>query len=273
MSFFEYRGKQVFYTADGAGEPILILNGIMMSTKSWTPFVESLSARNMLVRVDFLDQGQSAKLPGETYGHDLQVGLLAALCAHLGLAHVNVVGISYGGEIGVELAIAFPALVRRLVVFNTGSYTSPWLRDIGRAWIATGRTRDGEAYYNTAIPVIYSPHYYESRRDWMERRRKVLVPVFSDPAFLDAMERLTLSSEAYDVRSDISRLTARTLVVSAEEDYLTPVADQKDLHERIPGSEWIKIPVAGHASMYERPLLFTTLVLGFVNVKDVDYQI
>jgi len=29
----------------------------------------------------------------------------------------------------------------------------------------------------------------------------------------------------------------------------------------------------GHASMYERPLLFTSLVLGFVNVKETEYQI
>jgi pimeloyl-ACP methyl ester carboxylesterase len=273
MSFFDYHGKRVFYTVDGVGKPILILNGIMMSTRSWTPFVPSLSEANMLIRVDFLDQGQSDKLPGETYGHDLQVELLHELCRHLGLERINVVGISYGGEIGVELAIAHPDLVERLVVFNTGSYTSPWLRDIGRAWIATGRTRNGDAYYDTAIPVIYSPHYYEERSDWMERRRTLLVPIFSDPGFLDAMERLTLSSESYDVRKTLSRLKARTLIVSAEEDYLTPVADQADLHARIPGSEWIKIPVAGHASMYERPLLFTTLVLGFVNVRDLDYSI
>lgn len=273
MSSFKFRGKNVFYTVDGAGKPIVILNGIMMSTKSWTPFVPSLSEQNMLIRVDFFDQGQTDKLEGETYGQDLQVDLLAALLDHLGLAKVSIVGISYGGEVGCLFSITHPGRVDRLVLFNTTAATGPWLLDIGRGWIATGRTRDGAAYYQTTIPVIYSPHYYRSRLAWMKNREKLLVPIFSSPAFLDAMERLTLSAEAYDVKDRLKAITAKTLIVSAEEDYLTPVDRQRELYDLIPGSEWIKIPVAGHASMYERPLLFSTLVVGFVNVRDTEYAI
>ncbi|MFA5007155.1 MAG: alpha/beta fold hydrolase [Candidatus Izemoplasmatales bacterium] len=273
MSFFEHRGKRVFYTTDGAGKPLLILNGIMMSTKSWTPFVRSLSTANTLFRVDFFDQGQSDRLEGETYTQDVQVDLLVGLLDHLGLEKASFVGISYGGEVAIRLAIAYPDRVDRLVLFNTTAATGPWLRDIGRGWIATGRTRDGAAYYQTTIPVIYSPHYYRSRLEWMKNREKLLVPIFSTPAFLDAMERLTLSAEDYDVKADLGRIRAKTLIVSAEEDYLTPVDRQEELYRLIPGSEWIKIPVAGHASMYERPLLFATLVTGFVNVADTEYQI
>jgi pimeloyl-ACP methyl ester carboxylesterase len=245
----------------------------MMSTKSWTSFVHSLSQQNVLIRLDFFDQGQSTKLPNEIYTQEIQVDLIQGLLEHLQIKKVNLVGISYGGEVALQFAIKYPDLVERMVLFNTTAYTSPWLKDIGRGWIAAGKTRNGQAYYQTAIPVIYSPHYYESKLEWMKKREALLVPIFSNPEFLDAMERLTISAESYDVRDKIHLVQAKTLIVSAEEDYLTPLDNQKYLYEHIPGSEWIKIPVSGHASMYERPLLFMTLVLGFINVADTEYAI
>jgi 3-oxoadipate enol-lactonase len=273
MSYFSHQGKQVYYSVEGVGKPLLLLNGIMMSTKSWTPFVHSLSQQNTLIRVDFFDQGQTEKLPGTIYTQDIQVELLKALLTHLQLPKINLVGISYGGSVAVLFAIKYPDFVDRMILFNTTPYTGPWLLDIGRGWMAAAKTRNGVAYYQTTIPVIYSPHYYETKIEWMKKREALLVPIFSNPEFLDAMERLTISAERYDARVKLNLITAKTLIVSAEEDYLTPLDNQQYLYEHIKNAEWIKIPIAGHASMYERPLLFTTLIVGFLNVADLDYII
>lgn len=273
MSHFWINDKKVYFEDEGSGKPIILLNGIMMSTRSWAPFVESFKANNRLIRVDFFDQGQTDKLIGASYTHQIQVDLLKSLFDHLKLEQASIVGISYGGEIAIQFAIKYKHLVDRLVLFNTAAYTNPWLKDIGRAWIAAGKTRNGEAYYNTAIPVIYSPLFYETNQAWMQNRKKVLIPVFSNELFLDQMERLTLSSESYDVKEQLQEIEAETLIISAEEDYLTPVDNQKFVAERIKHSHWVKIPGAGHASMYEKPLLFTTLCLGFINAKDTKYTI
>lgn len=271
MSYFKYLDKDVFYTVEGDGKPVLILNGIMMSTKSWEPFMKTLAGHNKVIRLDFLDQGQSDKMT-DSYSQMLQVDLIKALLEHLEVLKINIVGISYGGEVALQFAIKYPNLVERLLLFNTTAYTSPWLKDIGRGWIASGKTRNGKHYYQTTIPVIYSPHYYEKRLEWMKRREQVLLPIFSNPVFLDAMERLTLSAESFDVRDKLHMITAKTLIISAEEDYLTPVSNQEYLYKNILNSEWIKIPEAGHASMYEKPLIFTTLIIGFVNA-DLKYDI
>lgn len=273
MSHISINGKSIYYEVQGEGLPILLLNGIMMSTKSWQPFVDSFSSNNQLIRIDFFDQGQSDKLDGQAYTHSIQVEVVKAVLDHLNIDKVSIVGISYGGEIAIQFAIKHKTYVDRLVLFNTAAYTSPWLKDIGRAWIAAGKTRDGEAYYNTAIPVIYSPQYYETKKTWMDNRKKVLVPVFSNPTFLDQLERLTLSSESFDVQDQLHEIDAETLIVAAEEDYLTPVKEQVYLNQRIKNSHLVKIPNAGHASMYEKPLLFTALCLGFINTKDKTYII
>jgi pimeloyl-ACP methyl ester carboxylesterase len=273
MSYISINNKKIYYEVEGEGLAIVLLNGIMMSTKSWQPFVNSLTANNKLIRIDFFDQGQSEKLVGESYTHAIQVDVVKEVIDHLGLDKVSIIGISYGGEIAIQFAIKYPENVDRLVLFNTAAYTSPWLKDIGRAWIAAGRTKDGEAYYNTAIPVIYSPMYYESHKAWMDKRKEVLVPVFSNELFLNQLERLTLSSESFDVKDKLKLIEAETLIVAAEEDYLTPVANQEYLASNIKNSHLIKIPGAGHASMYEKPLLFTALCLGFINTKDKTYSI
>jgi len=273
MSFFSYLGKQVHYEADGEGFPIIILNGIMMSTKSWQPFMPTLSEHFQVVRLDFFDQGTSDKMKSETYTQSIQVDLIHALLSHLGIDKIHVVGISYGGEVALQFAIQYPNQIGRLLLFNTAPNTNAWLTEIGRSWIETGKTRNGSHYYKTTIPVIYSPHFYEERLDWMKKREQILIPIFSNPEFLDQMERLTLSAESYDVRNQLSQITCPTLIISAEEDYLTPLPNQEFLHSHIKDSLWMKIPFAGHASMYEKPLLFTTLITGFFGVKDTIYNI
>jgi pimeloyl-ACP methyl ester carboxylesterase len=273
MPTFEYLNKTVFYEIDGQGKPIIILNGIMMSTKSWIPFLPTIKEEFQVIRLDFFDQGQSSKLIDETYTQDIQVELLKALLENLHISAVSIVGISYGGEVALSFAAMYPEKVERLIVFNSTAYTSSWLKDIGRGWIKAGKTRDGSHYYKTTIPVIYSPYYYETRIEWMKKREEVLIPIFSDPLFLDQMERLTLSAESYDIRPVIKNITMPVLIVSAELDYLTPIDNQEYLHKQLINSEWIKLPFAGHASMYEKPLLFTTLVVGFFKVKDTQYNI
>lgn len=272
MSLLNYKGKTVYYDVQGKGNPLFILNGIMMSTRSWEPFVETLSEHNMLIRLDFLDQGQSDKM-SEPYTQDLQVDVMYHLVKELKLDLINIVGISYGGEIALLFAKTYPNLVRRMVLFNTTPYTSPWLKEIGYQWNSIGKTRDAKTYYQATIPVIYSPSYYEKRLDWMKKREAFLLPIFGNPVFLDAMERLTNSAESFDIRKDIDNITCPTLLIAADEDYLTPINNQKELHQLMKQSELVILPGVGHASMYEKPLLFTTLVIGFINVKQTIYNI
>ncbi|MDD2434073.1 MAG: alpha/beta hydrolase [Acholeplasmataceae bacterium] len=273
MAEFKYKNKKVYYETFGKGKPIIILNGIMMSTKSWYPFKDAFSNNNQLILVDFLDQGQSEKMPGEKYNHSIQVELVDALLDELKLKKASIVGISYGGEVGLEYACLHQDRVDRLVLFNTCAYTNPWLNDIGKAWNIAAESGNGKAYYYTAIPVIYSPHFYEQRLDWMRNREKVLFPLFSDHKFTDAMIRLTNSSEDYDVRPLLKDLKTPTLIIGCEQDYLTPMSNQEYLVEHLPNAFYVKVPGVGHGSMYEKPILFVTFSLGFVNALTTEYLV
>ena len=270
--YFEFQGKKIYYETHGKGKPIVLLNGIMMSTASWTAFVPTLSENNMLVLVDFLDQGKSHYMT-ETYDQSLQVEVLLGLLDELKLEKASLMGISYGGEVALKFAIKYGNRVDRLLLFNTTAKTSEWLRDIGKGWNRIGETLDGQTYYDATIPVIYSSGFYGREIAWMRNREKLLVPLFSDPVFQGRMRRLVLSSDYHDCTAGLKDIKNPTLVVACTEDTLIPKVEQDYLVEHIKGAQYVVLPDAGHGSMYEKPLLFAALILGFVNAKDSTYKI
>ena len=264
MSFFTFQKYQIFYEDEGQGEPILFLNGIMMSTASWKTFVPALSKDNRFIRLDLLDMGQSSRMQ-ENYTQDIQVEVVKALLNHLNIQQINIMGISYGGEVAIKYALKYQSDVRRLMLFNTTSRTNEWLRDIGRGWNKVGATLDGAAYYDMTIPVIYSSNFYVANYEWMEKRRQLLIPLFSSQEFQTRMNRLVISAESLDESKNIYKITVPTLIVSSEFDQLTPSSEQAYLAEHIKNSTHIIVPKAGHAFMYEKPHIFVSLVLGFTN--------
>ena len=74
------------------------------------------------------------------------------------------------------------------------------------------------------------------------------------------------------VSDRLGEVECPTLIVNATDDVLIPLVEQTRLHEGIKNSEMVIIPKCGHASMYEKPMLFSSLVLGWINVKDEDYE-
>ena len=75
MPYINISGKNIFYKEYGSGEPIIFLNGVMMSTNSWSPFIKTLSRDFKMVTVDLLDQGRSDSYEDD-YTIDTQVEIL-----------------------------------------------------------------------------------------------------------------------------------------------------------------------------------------------------
>ncbi|HWN44225.1 MAG TPA: alpha/beta hydrolase, partial [Thermoanaerobaculia bacterium] len=94
------------YRIDGEGEPVLLLNGGMMTLTAWEPVVAALDSRFQVVRCDFRGQLQS---PGEPEPSlEAHVRDLVELIDGLGLERVHVVGTSYGGLVGLLFAALHP---------------------------------------------------------------------------------------------------------------------------------------------------------------------
>ncbi len=268
MAYLKYENKEIYYEVYGEGKPILMLNGIMMSTMSWHPFIKAFTKTNKLILMDFFDQGKSSSMK-VGYNHSLQIEAISELLKELKIDKINIAGISYGGEVGLGFAVKHPEKVEKLVLFNSAARTAPQLREMGHSWNQAAASGSGLAYYLATIPIIYSPLFYEKNADWMAARQTTLVDYFGNKEVRDRLVRLTDSSEDFDVRNGLAGVTAPTLIVSAENDALIPKEEQLIILGGVPNGRLVVLPNCGHASMYEQPELYVALTAGFVNASDI----
>ena len=119
--YAEVNGIKVYYEIYGRGEPLLLLHGNGAAIGSFSSQIPELSKHFKVIAVDSRAQGKSTDSDAEiTYA--LMASDMSALIDQLHLGSVDVVGWSDGGNIGLELALAHPEQVKKLVTFGA-NYT------------------------------------------------------------------------------------------------------------------------------------------------------
>ena len=266
--FIEFEGKQIYTEVHGAGEPLVILNGIMMSTLSWAPLVPALAKHNQVILFDMLDQGQSSKMT-EGYHICLQAEVLKRVLDELGHQKAHLVSASYGAAVAMHFALKYPERVDKLILANCASYASEWLKQLGAGWMAARNAP--EAMYHSAMSVIYSIEFFNKNQAWMDSRRAFLLThAFRNDEFIDALGRLMHSFTQHDVRDRLGEIRARTMLIGSRDDLMTPVYEQRYIYDRLPNASFFAvIEDCGHASPYEKPDSFLSLVSGFLNTDTV----
>lgn len=271
MPKISIKGKDMYYEVYGEGEPLVILNGIMMSTGSWTSFIDVFSEKNKLVLVDFVDQGQSDKME-ELYSQDLHVEMLNELFEKLNIEKLHLLGISYGGEVAQRFALKYEEKLLSLILANTTSYTNKILKDIGDGWIYSAKTYDGSKFFKATMPYIYSPEFYEENINWLHEREKMFSKS-TEESWYEGFIRLVISAEDFDLREEVGKIKVPTLIIGAEYDATTPTRYQEKLKKKIKDSKLVIIKGSGHASMYEKPYEFASTVIGFVNTSNKNIKV
>lgn len=272
MAIFEYKNQNINYLVEGSGKPLILLNGIMMTVASWEPVAEPLRKDNTLIRLDLLDQGASEK-QSTNYEISDQADLVASFIKFLGYEKVNIVGISYGGYVGLNLASRYPDLVDRMVIFNSAADVDERDKEMFKQFIHVANLDDAYAFYLTTIPLFYSPTFYTTHNKWMKDREQLLIKFFENANYRQTVKRLATSCLGHDVRKNLSKITAKTLIVNGEEDYLIPIDKQRFLLDNIPNSNLVSMGKTGHVSPYENPIVFTSLIYGFINNPTLEFKI
>ena len=102
--------------------PLVIANGIGASLELLQPFVDALNPVIEVIRFDVPGVGG---LPARSHPYTL-AGLakwLGAALTSLGYRHVDILGISWGGELAQRFAVQHPRRCRRLVLVSTATGT------------------------------------------------------------------------------------------------------------------------------------------------------
>src|SRR4029077_5137260 len=109
-------GAGLAYEVTGDGPAVVLVHGFGLDMRMWGPQVEHLGARYRVVRYDCRGFGASGPFdPAVPYTHAAD---LVALLDHLAIGQAVLAGLSFGGRVVLQTALAAPARVRGLVLLD-----------------------------------------------------------------------------------------------------------------------------------------------------------
>jgi 3-oxoadipate enol-lactonase len=252
---------------DGAGEPVLLLNGGLMTMVAWDPVVARLAPSHRVIRCDFRGQLMSLPLgePPSTMAEHADD--LAALLEAVGASRAHVVGPSFGALAGIELAANHPDRVQSLIAVTAtdlvtaeDQFGQPAL---GEAIAEGARGGDGRRVLEIMAPYTFSPGWLAANRHLFEARRAQFAML--PPAWYAGLGALLGSIEHLDLRPSLARIAAPTLVVGAEHDRVFPIARSRALAAGIRDATLRIVPDAPHGWAAEDPDGFAATVLSFIS--------
>ena len=127
----ERPGARLVYEMTGEGPAVVLLHGFGLDMRMWDPQVGPLAARFRVVRYDCRGFGASGPFdPAVPYTH---AGNLVALLDHLDIGDAVLAGLSFGGRVALQTALAAPDRVRGLALLDAVLDGVPWDPESARA--------------------------------------------------------------------------------------------------------------------------------------------
>lgn len=227
MSTALINGIPLRYEAHGQGFPLVLAHGYTASLEMWEAQVEPFAERYRLLLYDCRGHGGSgAPQDPSLYSMDTLAEDLRGLLQHLGLQEAFVGGMSMGGVIALHFALAYPQMVRALLLFDTVP-GGPFLRKFIPPRDAEGVMASLEA---GGLPGCVH------------------------------MGRAMFDSPDYSPR--LGELTMPLLLVAGEWDPMSEAVEE--MHRQVPHSRYVLLREAGHGSSAWRPAAFNQAVLDFL---------
>jgi len=250
-------GVRLACQVEGQGPPLLLLHGLGGSHDDWRRQVPVFARRYRVIAPDLRGFGASERQEPFTVQQHARdaAGLLHAL----GIPRAHVVGLSMGGAVAMELALAEPGRVAGLVLANTapGFELRGWQRrymGVSRLLLALLFGVGGVARLFSRA-VFPAPHQENLRKRLLERASHTSRWVYI--ASLRALVR-------WDAEERLPSLRCPTLVIGAEHDY-TDIHEKRRWAAKIPGAQVAMLPGSRHRSELDAPAAFNEAVERFLD--------
>ncbi|MGW0769662.1 bifunctional 3-oxoadipate enol-lactonase/4-carboxymuconolactone decarboxylase PcaDC [Streptomyces sp. NPDC002676] len=248
------------HRVDGpAGAPVLILGpSLGTSLAVWDAQTPALARRHRVIRWDLPGHGGTptavlrTPAPGETTVAGL-AALVLGLADRLGVERFGYAGISIGGAVGAHLAVHHPERLTGLaLVCSSARFGEP------AGW--RERAASVRAYGTGPLAGTTAGRWFTPGFAGTQTARRLLADLrAADPAgYAACCDALA----TYDLRAELSRITAPTLVLAGRDDPATPPAHARELADGIRDAHLLELAGAAHLAPAEHPRAVATALFG-----------
>lgn len=266
----EANGISMNYELSGSGRCFTLIHGAGDNLNEWYNQVPVFSQHYQVLTYDVRGHGQT-ELPEGELTTELWAEDLYALLKVLNINETILLGFSMGGAIALGFTIAYPEMVKALILSNSGGAARPrrseeeirQMETRRQAQIEAIKKEGMEAVVRDRISRTFSPGFAEKNPETVERYKSILLQ--NDPeGYLRVMQRMGRAATS----PDLSKITCPTLIIAGEHDPFGGPSG-KTTQEAIRGSQLKTFPT-GHYTPLEQPQEYNETVLRFLAEVGLD---
>jgi pimeloyl-ACP methyl ester carboxylesterase len=260
-------GTSFVYRALGpsTGVPVVFLTHLAAVLDNWDPrVVDGIAAEHRVITFDNRGVGASSGSTPTTIEH--MASDAVTFIRALGFDQVDLFGFSMGGMIAQVIAQQEPQLVRKMIIAGTGPAGGEGIDKVTRiSYLDTARglltRRDPKEF----LFFTRTPNGRGAAKEFLARLeertndRDKAISVRSFRAQLKAIHRWGRQEPA-----DLSSIHQPVLVMNGESDKMVPTKNTVDLDRRLPNSQLVVYPDAGHGGVFQFHEDFVKRALEFL---------
>lgn len=247
------------------GTPVVLLTHLAAVLDNWDPrIIDGLAAKHHVIAFDNRGIGASSGSPSSSMEQmaDDAISFIHAK----GLQKVDLLGFSLGGMVAQEIVLKEPQLVRKMVLAGTGPAGGEGIRTVAGVTVYdmlrgffTGQDPKQFLFFTRTPGGIEAGKAFLERLKERTENRDTEISV---SAFMAQLEALRVWGKK--APADLSVVQQPVLVVNGDHDRMVPTVNTHDLARRLPNSQLIIYPDAGHGGAFQFHADFVRSTLEFL---------
>ena len=247
------------------GTPVVFLTHLAAVLDNWDPrVVDGFAAEHHVVAFDNRGVGASSGSPSKSIEQmaDDAITFIKAM----GFKQVDLFGFSMGGMVAQEIALKDPQLVRKIILAGTGPAGGEGISDVAgvtfydmlRGFFTRQDPKQYLFFTRTPTGIDAGKAFLARLNERSENRDKEI----SVTAFLAQLK--AIRAWGHKEPEDLSVVANPVLVVNGDSDRMVPSKDSQDLARRLPNSNLVIYPDAGHGGVFQYQADFVPKALEFL---------
>ena len=247
------------------GTPVVFLTHLAAVLDNWDPrVIDGIAAKHHVIAFSNRGIGATSGSPANSV-EQMAADAITFIKAK-GLQQVDLLGFSLGGMVAQEIVLKEPQLVRKMVLAGTGpaggegisTVAGVTFLDILRGFFTGQDAKQFLFFTRTPNGIEAGKAFLARLKERTEDRDKDI----SVSAFLAQLE--ALRTWGRKAPADLSVVKQPVLVVNGDDDRMVPTVNTRGLARRLPNSELVIYPDAGHGGLFQFHADFVNSTLGFL---------
>jgi len=260
--FATIRNAKIYFEMAGTGKPLLLLHSGIADHRMWAGQCSEFSRHFQVIMPDFRGYGRSPA-PDEPFRHYEDIH---ALVQHLRSTSVSIAGCSLGGKVAIEMAIAYPEMVSRLILIAPGmpGYEYRDKKTLAKDAILEGLIASGKSEEVADMLVDIWVVGLKRDRQIVDSAATALVREMTLDNYASVTDKYPETPPGFDLMSRLVEIRVPTLVMIGDSDLPDMQAISQLVADRIRGAKRLLIPGVAHLPNLENPVLFNQSVIDFL---------